>query len=110
VFIQSDCRPKKLRGKGDTFGLRWQIAATTARFECRQNFQSGVALRLPPQSKISLIANTPGALRQPRHNFPIRQPGQQLRNGLGLTGQDEIRRDFSQRLEHKPAQVGPGMR
>jgi hypothetical protein len=45
----------------EDFGLRWQpaeakrsedwSAAATPLFDCGQNFQSGVALRFPPQSK-----------------------------------------------------------
>jgi hypothetical protein len=33
------------------FGLRWQSAAATPLFDCGHTFQSGVALRFPPQSK-----------------------------------------------------------
>src|ERR1035437_698399 len=39
------------RDGGQDFGLRWQSAAATPLFECGQSFQSGVALRFPPQSK-----------------------------------------------------------
>ena len=48
----------------EDFGLRWQpaeakrsedwSAAATPLFDCGQSFQSGVALRFPPQSKIWL--------------------------------------------------------
>jgi hypothetical protein len=48
----------------EDFGLRWQLAgakrsedwsvAATPLFDCGQSFQSGVALRFPPQSKIWL--------------------------------------------------------
>ena len=33
------------------FGVRWQSAAATLLFDCGHSFQSGVALRFPPQSK-----------------------------------------------------------
>jgi hypothetical protein len=36
--------------------MRWQSAAATPLFDCGQSFQSGVALRFPPQSKKTLIA------------------------------------------------------
>jgi hypothetical protein len=32
--------------------MRWQSAATTPLSDCEWSFQSGVALRFPPQSKI----------------------------------------------------------
>jgi hypothetical protein len=35
----------------EDFGVRWQSAAATLLFDCGQSFQSGVALRFPPQSK-----------------------------------------------------------
>jgi hypothetical protein len=35
----------------EDFGVRWQSAAATPLFDCEQSFQSGVALRFPPQSK-----------------------------------------------------------
>jgi hypothetical protein len=35
----------------EDFGVRWQSAAATPLFDCGQSFQSGVALRFPPQSK-----------------------------------------------------------
>jgi hypothetical protein len=35
----------------EDFGLRWQSAAATPLFDCGSSFQSGVALRFPPQSK-----------------------------------------------------------
>jgi hypothetical protein len=35
----------------EDFGLRWQSTAATPLFDCGQSFQSGVALRFPPQSK-----------------------------------------------------------
>jgi hypothetical protein len=35
----------------ENFGLRWQSAAATPLFDCGPSFQSGVALRFPPQSK-----------------------------------------------------------
>jgi hypothetical protein len=35
----------------EDFGLRWQSAAATPLFDREQSFQSGVALRFPPQSK-----------------------------------------------------------
>jgi hypothetical protein len=42
---------------GDRFGLRWQSAAVTALLRGLPNelawFESGVALRLPPQSMMS---------------------------------------------------------
>jgi hypothetical protein len=38
----------------EDFGLRWQSVAATPLFDCGQSFQSGVALRFPPQSKIWL--------------------------------------------------------
>ena len=31
--------------------MRWQSAAATPLFDCEPSFQSGVALRFPPQSK-----------------------------------------------------------
>ena len=37
--------------RGGDFGLRWQSAAATPLFGCGRQFQSGVALRFPPQSK-----------------------------------------------------------
>jgi hypothetical protein len=37
--------------KREDFGLRWQSAAATPLFDCGPSFQSGVALRFPPQSK-----------------------------------------------------------
>ena len=36
----------------EDFGLRRQSATATPLFDCGQSFQSGVALRFPPQSKI----------------------------------------------------------
>jgi hypothetical protein len=44
--------------RGD-FGLRWQSAAATSLFECVQSFQSGVALRFPPQSKKNYCSFSP---------------------------------------------------
>jgi hypothetical protein len=44
----------------DGFGLRWQSAAATALFARQLRgrvFQSGVALRLPPQSKVAPRSN-----------------------------------------------------
>ncbi len=41
----------RTRARCEDFGVRWQSAATTPLFDCGQNFQSGVALRFPPQSK-----------------------------------------------------------
>jgi hypothetical protein len=35
----------------EDFGLRWQSTAATPLFNCGQSFQSGVALRFPPQFK-----------------------------------------------------------
>jgi hypothetical protein len=35
----------------EDFGLRWQSTAATPLFDNGQSFQSGVALRFPPQSK-----------------------------------------------------------
>jgi hypothetical protein len=35
----------------EDFGLRWQSTAATPLFDCGPSFQSGVALRFPPQSK-----------------------------------------------------------
>ena len=35
----------------EDFGLRWQSAAVAPLFDYRPSFQSGVALRFPPQSK-----------------------------------------------------------
>jgi len=47
---------------GSIFGLRWQSAAATALSDANQPglvpFQSGVAFRLPPQSKIFYFAWT----------------------------------------------------
>jgi hypothetical protein len=37
---------------GKKFGVRWQSAAATPLFDRGSSFQSGVALRFPPQSKI----------------------------------------------------------
>ena len=37
------------------FGLRWQSAAATTLFDSGQSFQSGVALRFPPQSKFARL-------------------------------------------------------
>jgi hypothetical protein len=52
---------KRKRKRREDFGLRWQpaeakrsedwSAAATPLFDCGQSFQSGVALRFPPQSK-----------------------------------------------------------
>ena len=41
----------KILARRKDFGLRWQSAAATPLFDCEQCFQSGVALRFPPQSK-----------------------------------------------------------
>jgi len=54
--------PEKVYVARETaFGLRWQSAAATALLSCESEcnlFQSGVALRLPPQSKISCFEIT----------------------------------------------------
>jgi hypothetical protein len=44
------CYPSE-PSRAEDFGLRWQSAAATPLFDCGQSFQSGVALRFPPQSK-----------------------------------------------------------
>jgi hypothetical protein len=44
---RKDIQPEQI----EDFGLRWQSAAATPLFGCGQCFQSGVALRFPPQSK-----------------------------------------------------------
>ena len=41
----------RTRARREDFGVRWQSAAATPLFDCGQSFQSGVALRFPPQSK-----------------------------------------------------------
>jgi hypothetical protein len=55
------CYPSKSLMRARIFGLRWQLAgakrsedwsaAATPLFDCGPSFQSGVALRFPPQSK-----------------------------------------------------------
>jgi len=50
--MQSNEGLRKVR-KGAFFGLRWQSAAATALFWEPRVVESGVALRLPPQSKFS---------------------------------------------------------
>jgi hypothetical protein len=42
---------KAAKPQPNLFGLRWQSAAATPLFACGPSFQSGVALRFPPQSK-----------------------------------------------------------
>ena len=51
--MQKTFNAKAQRRQG--FGLRWQSAATTPLFDFGQSFQSGVALRFPPQSKKILL-------------------------------------------------------
>jgi hypothetical protein len=48
----------------EDFGVRWQSAAATPLFDCGQSFQSGVALRFPPQSKTFGCGS-------PRHVFAL---------------------------------------
>jgi len=45
------CNTSKSSINREDFGLRWQSAAATPLFGYGQSFQSGVALRFPPQSK-----------------------------------------------------------
>jgi hypothetical protein len=40
----------------EDFGLRWQSVAATPLSDCGTAFQSGVALRFPPQSKPSKVS------------------------------------------------------
>ncbi len=42
---------KERKERREDFGVRWQSAAATPLFDYEQSFQSGVALRFPPQSK-----------------------------------------------------------
>jgi len=50
--LEQPCSLDSDRGwTGEDFGVRWQSAAATPLFDCGQSFQSGVALRFPPQSK-----------------------------------------------------------
>ena len=46
----------------------------------------------------------------PFKNFVGRQLRKQLRNRFALSRQNQIRRDFAQRLKHKPPQMRPRMR
>jgi hypothetical protein len=61
VFSKSACCRKRLHGMATAFGLRWQSQRRQRFRRVNQGaifFQSGVALRLPPQSKISHFENT----------------------------------------------------
>ena len=49
-------------------------------------------------------------LLEPRDGFRVLQHRQQLCHGFALSRQDQIRRDFAQRLKHKTAQMRARMR
>jgi hypothetical protein len=55
AFYRFALQQAKILGRREDFGLRWQSAAATPLFDCGQSFQSGVALRFPPQSKKYLV-------------------------------------------------------
>jgi hypothetical protein len=62
VFAKSILSSERAETWEELFGLRWQSAAATALSDANLPdlvlFQSGVALRLPPQSKISHFVAT----------------------------------------------------
>jgi hypothetical protein len=51
LFVISALHSVRIFENREDFGVRWQSAAATPLFDCGQSFQSGVALRFPPQSK-----------------------------------------------------------
>jgi len=55
--ISTQRRKDATKPQSKFFGLRWQSAAATPLFDCGQSFQSGVALRFPPQSKILAVCD-----------------------------------------------------
>jgi hypothetical protein len=64
----------KTPARREDFGVRWQSAAATPLFDCRQSFQSGVALCFPPQSKKDLVAALP------RYAFVVDSTGRNERH------------------------------
>ena len=95
--------------RGEDFGVRWQSAAATPLFDYEPSFQSGVALRFPPQSKkicLRLCRAAPWRLCGKEFNLNSEVDGERTRLGCGFPrprGKHRSRRNFRSFHVHHPS-------